>query len=240
MGILGVFMIFNLASCEELEKVISSDETAKGLKEALKISTDTSVTQTSVIDGYFGNAALKIIFPKEAENIKKILELPIVQQVGEPLLDALELKMNRAAEQAAPAAKEIFVNAITNITINDALSILKGNDDAATMYLRANADTVLYDAFYPVVNDAMVSVGADLAWSELTTYYNSLTNDVTVVAAVSLAGLSLDPIDTDISSYTTNKALDGLFHVVAEEEKKIRNDITHRVTDLLRRVFKDL
>jgi len=235
-----LILVFNLVSCEQLEDFLSSDEAAAGLKEALKISTDTSVVQTSVVDGYFGNQALKIIFPNEAQNIQKILELPIVSQVGQPLLDALELKMNRAAEAAAPAAKDIFVSAITEMTITDALGILKGNNNAATLYLRSKADTILYDAFYPEIQSAMVSVGADVAWSEITTYYNSLANDPSVVLAASIAGLNIDPVTTDISAYTTNKALDGLFVIVADEEKKIRTDITHRVTDLLQRVFKDL
>lgn len=238
IGLLSLIFIFNLSSCEELEAVLGSDEVAAGLKEALKISTDTSVVQTSVVDGYFGNAALKIIFPKEADNIKKVLELPGVKQLGEPLLDALELKMNRAAEKAAPAAKEIFISAITEITINDALSILNGTDDAATLYLRTKADTVLYDAFYPEIQSAMAAVQADVAWTEITQYYNTLSSNPAIVFAASTAGLNLDPVDTDISAYTTNKALDGLFVVVADEEKKIRNDVTHRVTELLQKVFK--
>lgn len=237
-GILGLVFIFNLSSCEELESVLGSDDIAAGLKEALRISTDTSVVQTSVVDGYFGNAALKIVFPAEAENIQKVLSLPIVQSVGEPLLDALELKMNRAAEKAAPAAKDIFISAITEITINDALSILNGTDDAATLYLRSKADQTLYDAFYPEIQSAMSEVQADVAWTEITQYYNQLSSNPAAVIAANAAGLSLSPVDTDISAYTTNKALDGLFKVVADEEGKIRNDVTHRVTELLQEVFK--
>lgn len=220
-------LVFNLSSCEEFEDVLTSEETAKGLKEALKISTDTSVVQTSVEDGYFENEAIKIFFPENGEFI--IEALNIVPGAGDQLKEALVLKLNRAAEKAAPAAKDIFVNAITNMTIDDALNILKGNDDAATLYLRANADSILYDAFYPEIQTAMAEVGADVAWNEITTNYNYL-------AAVNP---NLPDVDTDISAYTTNKALDGLFHVVADEEKKIRTDITHRVTELLRRVFKE-
>tara|TARA_B110000037_G_scaffold222588_1_gene298176 strand:+ start:3623 stop:4354 length:732 start_codon:yes stop_codon:yes gene_type:complete len=238
LGLFSLILIFNLSSCVELEGLLGSDDIAAGLKEALEISTDTSVVQTSIIDGYFGNAALKILFPQEADNIKKVLELPGVSQLGVPLLDAFELKMNRAAEAAAPAAKEIFITAITEITIDDALGILNGNDDAATVYLRSKADETLYNAFYPEIQSAMAAVQADVAWTEITQYYNTLSSNPTVVFAVSAAGLNLDPVDTDISAYTTNKALDGLFVVVANEEKKIRNDVTHRVTELLQKVFK--
>lgn len=228
---------FHLVSCEELDKIAGSDETAAALKEALIFSTDTSVAKTSKINGYFGNAAIKIIFPKEAENIQKVLQLPGVSQLGQPLLDGLELKMNQAAEKAAPVARDIFVNAITNLTITDALNILGGDQDAATQYLRANANTLLYDAFYPEIDKAMTAVQADVAWNTVTNQYNTYSSDPIVSTAASIAGLNFKPIDTDISAYTTNKALDGLFIVIAEEEMKIRTDITHRVTDLLQRVF---
>lgn len=228
---------FSFVACEQLEEVIGSDETAAALKEALIFSTDTSVAKTSKTNGFFGNAAIKIIFPEEAENIQKILQLPGVSQVGQPLLDGLELKMNQAAEKAAPVARDIFINAITNLTITDALNILGGDQDAATEYLRTNANTLLYDAFYPEVESAMSAVQADVAWNTITTQYNTYSSDPIVSTAASIAGLSFTPVDTDISAYTTNKALDGLFHVIAEEEMKIRTDITHRVTDLLQRVF---
>lgn len=237
IGIFALITVFNLASCEELDNLVGSDETTAALKEALKISTDTSVMQTSKTNGYFGNAAIKIIFPKEAENIQKILQLPVVNTVGQPLLDGLELKMNQAAEKAAPVAKDIFISAITNLTITDALNILNGDQDAATQYLRANANTQLYDAFYPEVEKAMTTVGADVAWNQVTTQYNTYSNNPIVTSAAAIAGLSFGPVDTDISAYTTNKALDGLFHVIAEEEVKIRSDVSHRVTELLQRVF---
>ncbi|MGB0886416.1 MAG: DUF4197 domain-containing protein [Chitinophagales bacterium] len=231
--LIGIVSIFNLSSCEELEGLIGNDETIAGLKEALVVSTDTSVFKTSKVNGFFGNAAIKILFPEEADNIKKILELPGINIVGEQLLNGLEVKMNEAAEKAAPLAKDIFVNTITSLTINDALSILNGEQDAATVYLRKTSDSLLYNAFYPEMKTIMASVGADVAWNEVITHYNSPTT----AAAAGLAGITITPIDTDISAYTTNKALDGLFHVIAKEEAKIRTDITHRVTDLLQRVF---
>lgn len=235
--LIGIVTIFNMSSCEELEGLVGNDETIAGLKEALIVSTDTSVMKTSKTNGFFGDAAIKILFPEEADNIKKILDLPVVNQVGQPLMDGLVLKMNQAAEEAAPLAKDIFVNAITNLTITDALNILGGDQDAATQYLRANANTQLYDAFYPKVENAMSSVGADVAWNQITTQYNTYSGDPIVSTAASIAGLNFGPVDTDISAYTTNKALDGLFIVIAKEEAKIRTDITHRVTDLLQRVF---
>lgn len=229
--------VLNFSSCEELDKIVGSDETAAALKEALKFSTDTSVAKTSQLNGFFGNAAIKIVFPKEAENIQKVLQLPGVSQFGQPLLDGLELKMNQAAEKAAPVARDIFINAITNLTISDALNILNGDQDAATQYLRTNANTLLYDAFYPEVDKAMSAVQADVAWNTITTNYNNYSGDPIVSTAASFAGLNFEPVNTDISAYTTNKALDGLFHVIAEEEMKIRTDITHRVSELLQRVF---
>lgn len=223
---IGIFFIFNLSSCDELEEVLSSEEVARGLKEALKISTDTSVVQTSVLNGYFGNEAIKILFPENGEFIVEALAL-LPNNLGDQLVDEFVLKLNRAAEKAAPAAKDIFVSAITEITIDDAMKILKGNDNAATLYLRQHADSVLYEAFYPEIQSAMAQVGADVAWNEITTNYNYLA----------IVTPSLPEIDTDISAYTTNKALDGLFVVVADEEKNIRTDISHRVTELLQKVF---
>ena len=117
----GIFRYSLDLIAEELEEIVGSDETAAALKEALIFSTDTSVSKTSKTNGYFSNAAIKIVFPEEAENIQKILQLPGVSTIGQPLLDGLELKMNQAAEKAAPVARDIFVNAITNLTITDAL-----------------------------------------------------------------------------------------------------------------------
>ena len=103
--------------------------------------------------------------------------------------------------------------------------------------MRTHANQKLYDAFYPEMETAMSSVGADVAWTQVVTQYNTYSQNVVVTTAASAAGLSFEPVNTDISAYTTEKALDGLFIVIANEEKKIRTDINHRVTDLLQRVF---
>lgn len=222
--IFGLFVllggIFFLSSCEELSSFLSEDETAAGLREALTVGTDTSVTQTNKTDGFYGNLAIKILFPQEASVIESTLSsIP----GGSSLLNALVLKLNRAAESASSEARPIFKQTISNITFDDALAILQGSNYAATEFLENNSREPLYTSFYPKIENAMASVGADAAWSEVTNTYNSIP--------------LVTPVNTDISDYTTNKALDGLFHLIGEEEQKIRQDPVHRVTELLQKVF---
>ncbi len=213
---LAVFMTFSL-SCEEAN--LTDDQIIEGLKEALKVGTENSVNNAHQTDGYFGNLNIKIPFPQDALFVKDALEA-----IGlSALTNELILKINRAAEDAADEAKPIFLNAILAMTFSDALNILNGADDAATQYLRTNTYDQLKTAFKPDIEQSLNTVGATTAWSSVTTAYNQLPLH--------------DPVNTDLADYSTGKALDGLFYLVAQEEGKIRNDPAARVTEILQTVF---
>lgn len=211
-----------LSSCDEILDYLqlSDAEVAQALKEALTVGTDTSVARGSAVNGYFGNQLIKILLPEEAQTI--ITAVSVIPG-GQALVDNVILKLNRAAEDAAVNATPILVDAITGITITDAMGILQGNDDAATMYLRSSTQEQIITVFRPHIEESLESVGAQSAWSELTGLYNSIP--------------FVTPVNTDLADHTTRKATDGLFVMVAEEETKIRNDVSHQVSDLLKRVF---
>ena len=176
------------------------------------------------MNGYFANQAIKILLPPEAQTIVTVINQ--VPGVGPALVDEVILKLNRAAEDAAPEAKDILVNAILNITITDAINIVNGNNDAATQFLRLNTQTEIAGLFLPHIESSLETVGAQTAWGTLTSNYNT-------VAPI----LGQPQVNTDLADYTTNKALDGLFVLVAEEEGKIREDPLHRVSEILQQVF---
>ncbi|MGB1248152.1 MAG: DUF4197 domain-containing protein [Chitinophagales bacterium] len=218
-----IAFVFMTSSCDKIEEFLPQDETAQGLREALKISTDTTVNKAGATNGFYGNAAIKILFPPEAQEVLDFADNnPFLGAALNSLTENFVQRMNQAAEQAAPLAKDIFKETITNITITDALGILNGGNDAATIFLENNARQPLFDAFHPIVEDKISAVGADDIWSNVTGTYNTISGQ---------------QVNTDINAYVTDKALDGLFHLIAEEEEKIRNDPLHRVTDLLERVF---
>lgn len=217
----------SFSSCEILQGSggPSQDEIINGLKEALTISTDTSVVNLNRANGYFSNAAIKILLPPEAQKVESTLRS--IPGVGNMLVDELILKMNKAAEQAAIKAGPIFKDAILKITFTDVMNILNGPDDAATQYLKTNTSTQLQAAFQPPIEDALKSVGAQQAWNTVMTTYNNYNNFVP----------GTTDIPDNLASHCTQKALDGLFHIVAIEEGKIRKNIGHQVTDLLKKVF---
>jgi hypothetical protein len=214
-----VFMML-ASACED--NALTDDQIVEGLKEALKVGTQNSTNSAHQSNGYFNNLNIKIPFPQDAQFVQTALEA--VPLVGQPLVDELVLKLNRAAEDAADEATPIFINAITNMSIIDALNILNGADDAATQYLKANTYTQLKDAFKPSINTSLSSVGATTAWTNVATAYNNYIP-------------SPQPINTDLADYTTGKALDGLFYLVAQEEGKIRNDPAARINEILQKVF---
>lgn len=222
------FFGITFSSCEQvgdiIEDYLSQEDYAAALKEALEVGTDTAVTKGSSVDGYFANQAIKILLPPDAQNIVSVINQ--VPGVGPALVDEVVLKLNRAAEDAAPQAKDILITAITNITITDALAIVNGQQDAATQYLRNATETEISGLFRPHIETSLESVGAQTAWGTLTNNYNS-------VAPI----LGQPQVNTDLADYTTGKALDGLFHLVAEEEALIREDPVHRVSELLQEVF---
>lgn len=220
----------SLSSCDQivdvLEDLLTEGDATEALKEALRVGTDTSITKGSAVDGYFANQAIKILLPQEANIIVDVISQ--VPGVGPALVDEVVLKLNRAAEDAAPQARDILLNAILNITITDAINIVNGNNDAATVYLRNATHSDIADLFQPHIETSLETVGAQTAWGTLTTNYNSVAPFI---------GQPL--VNTDLADYTTNKALDGLFHLIAEEEGKIREDPVHRVTEILEQVFGD-
>lgn len=224
---LALGLLVFLTACEELESYepgLTEAEITRGLKQALEVGTDTAVSRLAITDGFYKDQVVKILFPKEFRQVTEILtNVP----GGDALVEEFVRKMNRAAEDAAPKAKPIFVHAITSITISDANGILQGTDTAATNYLKGKTQDSLQAVFYTPIDSSMASVGADVAWEELTKAYNS--------AVVLLP--NYDPVNTDITDYVTEKALDGVFFKVGEEEKRIREDPLHRVTELLEKVF---
>ena len=197
-----------------------SDATiASGLKEALQVGTKNSVAQTGKEDGYFKNPKIKIPMPEKL----KLVDTGLRKIGYGSKVDELILSMNRAAEKAAPSAKQIFWDAIKEITFSDAKKILFGSDTAATEYFKAKTSAKLTIAFSPIVNQATNEYGVTRKYKKLVGYTKSLT----FIKQESL----------DIDAYVVTKALDGLFYVLGEEEKKIRKDPAARVSKLLKTVF---
>lgn len=220
----------SLSSCDQIvdivEDLLSEGDASAALKEALRVGSDTAVSKGSAVNGYFANQAIKILLPQEANIIVDVINQ--VPGVGPALVDEVVLKLNRAAENAAPQASGILLNAITNITIVDAINIVNGPNDAATQFLRGQTQDTIATLFHPHIVTSLETVGAQSAWGELTTNYNSVAPFI-----------GQPQVNTDLADYTTNKALDGLFHLVAEEEGKIREDPVHRVSEILEQVFGD-
>jgi hypothetical protein len=210
-----------LPGVKERVSQTSPDEktTASGLKEALSIGTDKAVKSLSKKDGYFGNQMVKILLP---EKIQKVADA--VAKLGyQKQVDSFILSMNRAAEAAAPKAVPLFVDAIKAMSFSDAKKILTGGDTAATEYFKGKTSQKLYDEFKPVIVSSMNKVGVTKAYKDMVTPYEAIP--------------FMPKESMDLDHYVTNKSLDGLFLMVAEEEKKIRTNPAARVTELLKTVF---
>ncbi|MGD9851618.1 MAG: DUF4197 domain-containing protein [Nitrospirales bacterium] len=199
--------------------VLDNEKIVSGLKEALNVGTEKAVALTGATNGYLKNEAIKILLPGKLQSMDKALRLA---GFG-PQVDELVVSMNRAAEQAAPLAKPIFQDAITNMSFDDAKQILNGGDTAATDYFQQQTRDQLATAFKPEVEKAMNQVGVVSQYNELVGQYSSLP----FVKSPSL----------DVNNYVVGKSLEGLFYTLGEEEKKIRTDPTARATDLLKTVF---
>ncbi|WP_295667008.1 DUF4197 domain-containing protein [uncultured Mucilaginibacter sp.] len=197
----------------------STSEIGKGLKDALLQGTSKSTDQLSAVNGFFGNAAIKIVFPPEAKNAEKTL-----RGLGfNKLCDNVILSLNRAAEDAAKQAKPIFIGAIKKMTLQDVDKILFGPQDAATQYFRQATSAQLVLAFKPVINASLAKVGAAKYYGDAAGEYNKLP--------------FVKRINPDLSDYATQKAIDGLFYQIALEELNIRKNIGARSTPLLQKVF---
>lgn len=197
----------------------SQEEAAKGLKEALSKGATHGSDLVSKPDGYMGNPAIKIPFPPEAENAKKKLRSV---GMGKKVDDAV-LAINRAAELAGKEAKDIFILAIKEMTVKDAINIVKGEDNAATEYLKRVTTEQLVIKFKPIIEKSLESTGATQKWNTAMTAYNKIP--------------MVKKINPDLSDYVTRKAIEGLFHMVEDEEKKIRSNPSARTSEILKKVF---
>jgi hypothetical protein len=197
---------------------LSNAEIITGLRQALTVGTDKGTQQLSAVDGFFKNAAVKILLPEEAKKVESTL-----RSLGmSSLVDKAILSMNRAAEEAAKGAGSIFVNAIQQMTITDAVNILKGGDFAATNYFKGKTTSALTMSFKPVIDKALRNVNATKYWGDVVSVYNQF---------------SANKVNTDLSAYVTQKAMDGIFYQVGLEEQKIRRDPVARTTEILKKVF---
>jgi transcriptional regulator with PAS, ATPase and Fis domain len=199
---------------------LSNTEIISGLKEALKVGTNNSTASAAKLDGFYKNPLIKIPFPKEAKQMETQLRS---MGMGKEV-DKFTQTLNRAAEDAAKSAAPIFLQSIQKITINDGLSILKGNNDAATQFLKNTSNAALVAAFKPIVQSSISKVQVTKYWQPLTKTYNQIP--------------FVKKMNPDLNQYVTDKAIEGLFKLIAQEELKIRQNPTARVNDILKKVFK--
>ncbi len=234
---LPLIMVFTILSsgCESAQQILqnagevltgsegsmipTSGEAGNGLKQALEFGIAAGANRLSEKDGYFGNSLVKVLFPPEAQKVENAMRN---LGLGNMVDKAIE-SFNRGAENAAKEAAPIFVNAIKSMTINDAMGILLGNPDAATSYLKSTTSQQLTSRFTPVIERSLNEVNATKYWNDVIVRYNKIP--------------FVEKQNPDLTSYVTEKALDGLFLMVAKEELKIREDVSSRTTDLLQKVF---
>ena len=226
--ILGLSLL--VFGCAELQQVanqypqigtvgIGNADIAAGLKEALNNGITKQVSKLTSTDGFFKNEAVKILLPAELQKVDRTL-----RDLGMSSLADEGLKvLNRAAENAVKEATPIFVDAVKNMTFTDARNILLGNDTSATIYLQSSTSTALYSKFNPVVKNSLGKVGADKVWANIITKYNAIP--------------LVKKVNPDLNDYVTQQAMNGVFKMVAVEEKDIRNNFAARTSDLLKRVF---
>lgn len=204
---------------------LSNEEVISGLKEALQLGIEKAVNKSSVVDGFLGNPQIRLPFPPDAIKVKeKALQLGLNTEV-----EKFETTLNRAAEEAVKEALPIFKDAILQLSVQDGFKILNGGQGAATNFLKQQTQTALYNAFLPKVKAATSKVGLTAYWNPLITKYNT--------AAKLTGGQQLNP---DLDAYITQRAIEGLFVLVAQEEDQIRANPAARITDLLAKVFGSL
>jgi len=198
---------------------LTSGDIASGLKQALQVGAQNAGKQLSSLNGYFGNQLIKILVPPEAQKVTdRLRDMGLGDKVDQAILS-----MNRAAEDAATKAVPIFINAITSMSIEDGINILKGNKDAATQYLKAKTTIALTAAFKPVIQQSLDKVDATKYWNDIFRTYNQIP--------------FVSKVNPDLPSYVTDRALSGLFVTIAQEEAKIRQNPAARTTELLQKVF---
>ena len=218
----------SLSSCAEMQQVmnqypqtqgIGGVDIAGGLKEALNNGISKQVTKLTTTDGFYKNELVKILLPEELRKVDNGLRKLGLNSLADEGLKVL----NRAAEDAVKEATPIFVDAVRNMTFMDAKTILMGNDNSATNYLQNSTSTALYGKFNPVIKNSFTKVGADKVWSNIITKYNSIP--------------LVNKVNPDLTDYVTNQAMNGVFKMVAVEEKNIRTNINSRTSVLLQKVF---
>jgi hypothetical protein len=226
--IIALTLILIVSSCAELQQVVnqlpqdaalSNEQIAAGLRQALNLGIDRQVTKLTQKDGFFKNELVKIILPEELQKVDKTLRTIGLGKLAD---EGLKL-LNRAAEDAVKEATPVFIDAVKGITFNDAKNILLGPDNSATSYLTSKTNTALYAKFNPVIQNSLGKVGADKIWDQLIQKYNNLP--------------FTSSVNPDLADYVTQEALQGVYTMIAVEEKQIRNKLSSRTTDLLRKVF---
>lgn len=224
-----LIMLVTAFSCGELQQVVnnlpggvpglSEQDMAAGLRQALDNGIDKQVSKLTATNGFYRNELVKILLPEDLQKVDQALRDIGLSSLADEGIKAL----NRAAEDAVKQATPIFVEAVKDISFNDAKNILLGQDNAATSYLKGRTQSALYDKFNPVIKASFSRVGADQIWENVITKYNSIP--------------FVSTVNPDLTDYVTQEALSGVFTMIAVEEKEIRNKVSSRTTDLLRRVF---
>ncbi|GGD35658.1 hypothetical protein GCM10011343_26950 [Flavobacterium orientale] len=199
--------------------MLGNADISNGLKEALNNGIDKQVSTLTKVDGFFKNEAVKILLPDELKVVDTRLRAIGLSSLADEGLKVL----NRAAEDAVKEATPIFVDAVRQMSFNDAKNILMGNQTAATSYLQNTTSNALYSKFNPVIKNSFAKVGADQVWTNIITKYNAIP--------------LVTKVNPDLTDYTTNKAMEGVFKMIAVEEKEIRTNLNARSSDLLKRVF---
>ena len=224
--VLSLIILFSFSGCDTAKSILGSvgngnltnADVVQGLKEALRVGADSATFHLGLLDGFYGDDIIRIVMPPEAKKVEKTL-----RDVGfGKTVDQAILSMNRAAEDATKYVGDIFLNSIKQMTIQDALGILKGGDFAATDYLKRTTTIQLTAAFKPIVSHSLQYVNATKYWKDVFTVYNRFSSN---------------PVNTDLTDYVTQKTLDGLFYHIGLEEQKIRKDPVARITDILKKVF---
>ena len=206
---------------DEKEQSLSSDEIGGGLKEALRVGTENVVGSLGQTDGFNLDPQIHIPLPKQLDQVKNILG-----KVGmDSMLTDLELRLNRAAEIATPMAKELFLGAINEMTLDDVMSIFNGPDDAATQYFKSKMSGPLAIEMKPIVDASLADAGAVKSYDAVMERYNAVP--------------FVQKVDADLSDYVVQKGMDGIFYYLAVEESAIRENPAKRTTDLLKRVFEN-
>lgn len=226
--ILIAFAAFTFSSCAEMQQIANqlpgvldqgNVDIAGGLREALNNGISKQVSKLTATDGFYKNQMVKILLPEELQKVDSGLRKIGLGKLADDGLRAI----NRTAEDAVKEATPIFVDAVKGITFNDAKNILMGNESAATTYLQNSTSSALYSKFSPVIKNSFAKVGADKIWANIITKYNTIP--------------LVKKVNPDLTDYTTNKAMEGVFKMIAVEEKSIRTDLSSRTSDLLKKVF---